>query len=522
MELKRINELKLVLPTDEILVEEADLRIWIDELDTSELERKISRPAMTVFTSEDQLKPVSPLFSPKQERASWNSPQLVTLPQSAALPPKLDTHRRSAGSDLHMKTSSRASIDENIMRSPDSRVTSATLASTVDTQPSSVQSSQSSQQSPVSSDPAWRKPLPNAPMPTVNEPTVNKSMERIVPQTTTVQRRQTIPPNSMQFGVPPLEYMYANNKTEETRSGEEQSSATHPKNPNPERKQLERSSPTNESDLQVYDPSAPPSNFAASNFGSISRSSVQEHTPLSPIPDPQDLDERPGEVEIMKHVFQDMLLSASESFHVQPVWESCRIRIFRKLEGGVRILTFRDTGIDQRFISPKDTEMVPEYGYHKDLPVIFLRKIAADSHYQTATSQKPTIFMGAEDLSAASLYYRFDTAKDMFDFQLAFMGEAVEIDIKAVRTVRFKRSLLDGEHSNYKARVQMWREQTFDTVGSGRAGLSPGTRSIAGTIRSRGVTESILKVPSTRLVIYFEEVIVVLFGRSCPSVFQGP
>ena len=346
-------------------------------------------------------------------------------------------------------------------------------------------------------------------MPTVAEPT-----ERI-PQTATVQRRLTIPPNSMQYGVPPLEYMYANTKPEETRSGKEQDPSTHPNSPILGRQPLERSHPTNVSDLQVYDPLEPPSSFAASNFGSISRSSdndITDNIPVSPIPDPRDLDERPGEVEIMKHVFRSMLLSASESFHVQPVWESCSIRIFRKLEGGVRILTFRDSSIDQRFISPNDTEMVPEYGYHKDLPVIYLRKVTPDSRYQTATSQKPTIFMGAEDLSAASLYYRFDNAKDMFDFQLAFMGEAVEIDIKAVRTVRFKRSLLDGEHSNYKARIQMWREQTIDTVGSGRGGLSPGTRSIAGTIRSRGITESILKVPSTRLVIYFEEVIVVLFG----------
>lgn len=215
----------------------------------------------------------------------------------------------------------------------------------------------------------------------------------------------------------------------------------------------------------------------------------------------------------MKDVFQTMLLSASDSFEIKPVWESCSIRIFRKAEAGVRILTFRDSGIDQRFITLKDVEMVPEYGYHKDVPVIYLRKISPDAYYQSIKSRKPDIFMGAEDLSAASLYYRFDNAEDMFNFQLAFTGEAVEIDIKSVRTVRFKRSLLDGEHSNYKARVQLWREQTFTTVASKNDARTVVGGSIAGTIRSRGITESLLKVPSTRLVIFFEEFIIMLFGK---------
>lgn len=207
-----------------------------------------------------------------------------------------------------------------------------------------------------------------------------------------------------------------------------------------------------------------------------------------------------------------MVLSASESFEAQPHWESCSIRIFRRADTSVRILTFRDSGIDQRFISPKETEIVPEYGYHKDLPVIYLRKTRSDAYYQSSTSQRPNPFLGAEDLSAASLYYRFDNAKDMFNFQLAFTGEAVEIDIKIVRTVRYKRNLLGGEHSNYKARIQLWREQTFPTVGSGNGAASLFAGSISGTIRSQGVAESLLKVPSTRMVIFFEDTMVILFG----------
>lgn len=562
-ELKRISELKVALPTNEKLVKDADLRIWLDDLDPYESEKNVSQAAVTANPPDDQADVVSPLFSSRLEEdpfgnnshqnrlpvlplrsshkrsASSDSPQthsqqdkMPALPSSqrrsagSDLPAKISSQaivssehertptlpssqRRSAGSDLQTKISSQGSSNETVMQSPDSRETSATFPSSIDTQRSSVQSAQSTQPSPISTESIWRKPVLKTQLPTLTEP-----MERSAPEP--VQRRLTIPPNSMQYGVPPL-HMYSNNVPEETKT--EGVVSSNPNSPNQARRKIEHSFPSNVSDLQVYDPSAPPSNFVPSNsvpsnFGSISCSSDHENVPLSSIPDPPDLDERPGEVEIMKKVFQKMLLSSSDSFEIQPVWESCSIRIFRKMDSTVRILTFRDSGLDQRFISLKDTEMVPEYGYHKDLPVIFLRKISPDSHYQSPTSQASSIFMGSEDLSAASLYYRFDNSKDLFNFQLAFTGEAVEIDIKSVRTVRFKRNMLDGEHSNYKARLQLWREQTFDTVATGNSGMSSMSKSIAGTIRSRGVTESILKIPSTRLVIFFEEIIVVMFGKS--------
>lgn len=100
---------------------------------------------------------------------------------------------------------------------------------------------------------------------------------------------------------------------------------------------------------------------------------------------------------------------------------------------------------------------------------------------------------------------------DMFLFQLAFIGESVEADVQAVRTVRYKRGLLDGEHCNYKARIQLWKEEDNAAASSGASSKAP---SIAGTFRSRPNKASILKIHSTRLVMYFDEIIMTLFSRT--------
>jgi len=84
----------------------------------------------------------------------------------------------------------------------------------------------------------------------------------------------------------------------------------------------------------------------------------------------------------------------------------------------------------------------------------------------------------------------------------------VETDVMSARAVRFKRNLISGEHTHYKARVQLWRETSIAT---GAGEQSPTTGSIAGTLRSRGASESLLKVHATRLVVYFDEVLLVLF-----------
>lgn len=490
-----------MLPTNEQLVSEADLRIWLDDLEEHEsetLETTLeTQRAVPVYANDNRVDAVSPLFTQTKENdpAAWQSASQAGLKMSVR------TQRSSVGSDAPVINSLLASENEVLMRSPDSRTTYTTPASSIDAHQSSTLSHQSSLSS-TSSNPVGRKPLPRMHLPTLTEP-----LERN--QTSTLQKRTTFSPDSMQFGVPPL-HSYSSSREvtpRESRTGDEQISLSNVNSPNHLRQPLERSAHTNVSDLEAYDPSNPPS-----NFGSQSHSTNQEFMPSSPMPDLQDLDERPGEVEIMKGCFQSMILSASDSFEAQSVWERCSIRIFRKADSSVRILTFRDSGIDQRFIYPNETEIVPEYGYHKDEPVVYLRKTGPESS-KSPSSQPSNIFAGSENSSAASLYYRFDNANDMFNFQLAFTGEAVELDIKAIRTVRFKRNLLDGEHSNYKPRLQLWREQPIQTVGSGSGARSLGAGSIAGSIRSKGVADSILKVASTRLVIFFEEVMVVLFGR---------
>ena len=513
-ELRRINELKVALPTHDQLIQEMDLRIWLDDLEESELNKKGPPKALQEVTHKERpAENVRPVLSPGLKRG--DSAHRRTPSQETSKQPAGGT-RHSSGLIHLTKSLSHGSANETIMASSDSRATNVTAPSTIDTQQSNLPSPQSPNSPPVSPHSAStslsRKLLPKGTLPTVAEP-----IEQNEPHSTVPHRRITIPPDSMQYGVPPLHAYSTENVGRETKIEEERVLSSQASGSSLVRKYLEYSV-ENMSDLQAYDPANPP--FQP---GDYSRSSnpdpagpslhIAEHEPgpRSPAQDSRDWDERPGEVEIMKPVFQSMLMFASDSFDVRPVWESCSIRIFRKADVGVRLVTYRDSGIDQRFISLNDAEIVPEYGYHKDEPVLYLRRCRPGAN-QTPGLPRPSNPNGTEDLSAVSLYYRFDNSEDMFNFQMAFTGEAVEIDIRAVRTVRFKRSLLDGEHSNYKARVQLWHEQTFTTVASGGDPISPVGGSISGTIRSRGVAESILKVPSTRLVIYFEEIMIVLFG----------
>lgn len=517
-ELRRVNELKLVLPTHEQLVQEMDLRIWLDDLEESELNKKGPPKALLDPTNKDKpAEIVRPILSPGLKRV--DSAHRRTLSQETSRRPAVNT-RHSSGTVTHTKSPSHGSVNETITASSDSRATNMTAPSTIDTQQSNLPSPQSPNSAPVSphsaSNSLSRKLLPKATLPTVAEPT-----EPDPPHSTVPHRRITIPPDSMQYGVPPLHAYSTENVSRENKIEEERVLSSKVSSSSLVRKYLEYSV-ENMSDLQAYDPANPPfqpGDYSRSSHHEAANPSLpiadHEPAPLSPPLDSRDWDERPGEVEIMKPVFQSMLMFASDSFDARPVWESCSVRIFRKADVGVRLVTYRDSGIDQRFISLNDTEIVPEYGYHKDEPVLYLRRCRPGANQ----APRPSNPSGAEDLSAVSLYYRFDNSEDMFNFQMAFTGEAVEIDIRAVRTVRFKRSLLDGEHSNYKARVQLWHEQTFTTVASGGDPTSPVGGSISGTIRSRGVAESILKVPSTRLVIYFEETMIVLFGKYFVGIF---
>lgn len=196
-------------------------------------------------------------------------------------------------------------------------------------------------------------------------------------------------------------------------------------------------------------------------------------------------------------------LKASYTGDMHGRWDSCRVRVFRDTGDTnmkLRILTVQEgteESVDQQFVDSREGELVPEYAYHEMHPVIYIRK----------TRPKVAALSGTTALSSTTLYYKFKDLHDMFTFQLAFLGESVEADCSAVRTIRYKRSILDGEHNHYKARIQIWHEQDQDhEVRSSAASYAP-------TIASRVRAQSNIKVHSTRIVMYWEESITILFGK---------
>lgn len=492
--MKRINELNVALPTNQQLVQEGDFRIWLDDLDESEAESQTPGVSGTPANDDYQHNLVSPLFSKSDKRsdAAWSSAR----PDVALTTETVPTSPSQASDGF---------------RSPDSRTNSTNFSSRVNAQRSSLLSQQSSQSSSAESSLATRKQLPSAGQ---------------IPAT--LGRTQSLKPDSMQYGVPPL-HSHSSSRDiglRETRGGSEPMSAPYTNGPevpskHPSRPPIPKPLST-PSDLEAYDPANPPP-----GSGRHRRPSTRDDTALSPAPGPRDLeerraelDERPGELEIMKDHFRSMELSASEGFELNPYWEKCTVRIFRREDGSARLLTLLESKVDFRYLTLNETEIVPEYGYHSNdsSPVIYFRKSTADKSRSTVIPKPP----GTDDPAAASLYYKFNNLDHMFNFQLAFTGERVELDMKGIRTVRYKRNLLDGEHSQYKARIQLWREQFHPTVASGVE--PPYSRAISGTIRSQGAASSALKFANTRLVIYFEEIMVFLFGKTCltchPSLFR--
>lgn len=483
----------MTLPTNQQLIQEGDLRIWLDDLDDSETESQTPGvPRTPVHDDYHHHSLVSPLFSKsdKKHNAGW--------------PP--------IGSDVTLATenvSNNPSQASDGLRSPDSKTNSTTFSSRVNAQTSSMLSQQSSQSSTAESSLTTRKPLPGV-------------SQLAVP----LGRTQSLKPDSMQYGVPPL-HSHSSSRDiglRERRGGSEPILSPSTNGPDiPSKHPCRPPIPqplSTASGLEAYDPANPPS-----EFGRRRRPSIRDDPTLSPVLGPRDLaerrgelDERPGELEIMKDCFRSMELSASEGFELNPHWERCHVRIFRREDGSARVLTLLESKVDYRYFTLKETEIVPEYGYHNSnsSPVIYLRKSAADKSRSTIIPKAP----GTDDPAAASLYYRFRTASDMFNFQLAFTGERVELDMAGIRTVRYKRNLLDGEHSQYKARIQLWREQFHPTVANGVE--QPYSRVVSGTIRSQGAASSALKYANTRLVIYFEEIMVFLFGETCLNCYTSP
>lgn len=462
------------------------MRIWLDDLDESEAESQTTGvPRTPVYDDYHHHSIVSPLFSKGDKR------------NNAAWPPAESDVTLTRG---NVPTSPSQTSDG--LRSPDSITNSTTFSSRVNAHTSSMLSQQSSQSSTAESSLPTRKQLPGL-------------RQLAVP----LGRTQSLKPDSMQYGVPPL-HSHSSSRDlglRERRGGNEPMTFPYANGPDipskhPCRPPVPQLSST-ASDLEAYDPANPPS-----EFGRHRRPSIRDNPALSPALGPRDLeerrgelDERPGELEIMKDCFRSMELSASEGFELNPYWERCTVRIFRREDGSARVLTLLESKVDYRYLTLKETEIVPEYGYHNgnSSPVIYLRKSTVDKSRSTVIPKAP----GTDDPAAASLYYRFKTASDMFNFQLAFTGERVELDMAGIRTVRYKRNLLDGEHSQYKARIQLWREQFHPTVAS--AVEQPYSRVVSGTIRSQGAASSALKYANTRLVIYFEEIMVFLFGEIC-------
>jgi hypothetical protein len=99
----------------------------------------------------------------------------------------------------------------------------------------------------------------------------------------------------------------------------------------------------------------------------------------------------------------------------------------------------------------------------------------------------------------------------MFNFQFALLGEAVETDFQTVRTVRFKKSLRDGEHSHYKARIQLWRELDDDTE------VLASVPSVAPTVTREAWQRPNIKVHTTRVVMYWDETTTTFFGMFLPT-----
>lgn len=84
-------------------------------------------------------------------------------------------------------------------------------------------------------------------------------------------------------------------------------------------------------------------------------------------------------------------------------------------------------------------ELIPEYAFHdQTLPVIYIRKIATTKGSKRMSNTSTTAVVGSNVTAVRetstqwddnSLYYRFGGLEDMFNFQRAFLGEIVEMDM---------------------------------------------------------------------------------------------
>ncbi|RPB25088.1 hypothetical protein L211DRAFT_867524 [Terfezia boudieri ATCC MYA-4762] len=223
---------------------------------------------------------------------------------------------------------------------------------------------------------------------------------------------------------------------------------------------------------------------------------------------------QPGEVEILPKELLEVNALVSDTGLPTGKWGECVLRMFKRDNGIFRLVTFRDGLVDEDFIDPSDTELVPEYAHHmhETVPIIFLRKVtekaAVDKELleengkgrrQSVRSSfgcvgDGTLRMTTKHIGAETFYYRFRRLDDMFNFQLAWLGELVVTDIPSVKCIRFKKGLVGGESVTARARLQIWREvPAFHEHGRYQGKKNHG------------------KVTNTRIVMYWDEMICTTF-----------
>ncbi|KAI5818367.1 hypothetical protein BZA77DRAFT_306786 [Pyronema omphalodes] len=233
---------------------------------------------------------------------------------------------------------------------------------------------------------------------------------------------------------------------------------------------------------------------------------------------------RPGEREVMPEKFGAMRLKVSEICSASANWQDCIIRVFEnQATGEYRLLTLRGNTIDQRLLPLATTELVPEYGYHENTPVIFLRKAKAgpdlysipstSGRKLSKTSRKSSISSSNQSPPPpATPYFKFRDVEDMFIFQQAFLRESVEADVQNIRTIRYTRGFLSGEHSTHKARIQLWKPLTTEFSGNSsltnRASVVVGRTSF--TSRTTAPTEDNIIKP-TRLILFLADITINIF-----------
>lgn len=104
----------------------------------------------------------------------------------------------------------------------------------------------------------------------------------------------------------------------------------------------------------------------------------------------------------------------------------------------------------------------------------------------------------------------------MFTFQQAFLRESVEADVQNIRTIRYTRGFLSGEHITHKARIQLWKPPATELTGgnSSHRNSEIGGRGVpqvvTATMRTTAPSEQAIIKP-TRLILYLDEVAVNIF-----------